>query len=201
MKNILLVLALVTGCAVLNRPAPLPVEAPTTTVPEVKPPVIESPAATVPKTKFRLTAEADYAPPAAYMTYAERAQKFYELVVNDKSLLGSKKFSYTSASADEIRAKIAEGFDIELRLYWPSKWKFGRSNVVAYHDDWVIRFNALKIKGREKEPCSIVNTLVHEGLHGLNFAHGDGYPTAIDNDSVPYWLGDKAEEYCLAGKI
>lgn len=203
MKHIVLTLILIAGCTALRHSDPtpeLPLPVPST-VGEVKPPEVVVPQATKPNIKFRLTASADFAPPKEYLEYAERARKFYELVVTDKTILGDKKFTYTTDNADQIRAKIMQGFDIEMKLYYPSRWKFGKSNVIAYHEDWVLYFNALKVKARAGNPCEIVDTIVHEGLHGLSFQHGEGYPTKADDDSVPYWLGSKAEEYCLAGKI
>ena len=55
-----------------------------------------------------------------------------------------------------------------------------------------IFINLRKIQQRSVE--DYVNTITHEVTHILGYSHGSNSPKGKEN-SVPYWLGNKAEEW------
>lgn len=195
MKHLILVLLMIVGCTLMT-----PVKHKTEVTPQdnepeeviVSKPVELPPLKLVPNTKYRVTN------PTKYAALLPRVQKFWDLAVNEKSLLDGVKFNMTRDTAEQIRQKIVGGFDIEVKTY-TTKWAF--SDVVAYHDDWHIYFNTRKIDKPYRNDCAVINTFVHESLHGLSYAHSSGTPNASDRLTVPYWMGEKAEELCKAGLI
>lgn len=199
MRNALLVLALIVGCTAIHKgpvkqvpvvdevlnPEPIAVITPNV---EVTP---RGQLKLVPAVKYRVAVN-------GYDKYIPRVEKFFNLLVNDKALLDGRKFSYTTDDVDTIRKKIMEGFDVKIVSFRPKwytalKWKY----TIAYHDDWVIYLNSQKLNRPE---CEIINTLAHESTHAWGYGHGDDSPWNKEA-SFPYWVGNKAEELCLAGLL
>jgi len=131
----------------------------------------------------------------AYKPLAVRAESFFELVSSDSSLISKNTFTHTIDTKDIVIAKIrAAEYEIvvPVAIYYP-KWY--QSNVVtAYREGNKINFNANRMN---RGDCSLINTFVHEYLHALGYDHR----SAKDLTSVPYAVGDMAEELCKKGRI
>lgn len=210
MKKLLLVSLLLVGCAALkNAPAPKPVdvltpvvvEEPKPEVPQSVEPVkptqpvvtpIEVPVLVGNPTRYVLEA------PQSYAKYIPRAEKFFQLALTDASVINKSKFDFSDATADSLKETIRKGFTVRLRTYQPSIWKGGKwSKVIGYHSAGTIYLNTYYMN---RDDCSILNTLVHEASHTMGYSHGNNSPDGKDN-SLPYWIGDRAEELCKEGKI
>lgn len=210
MKQFILALILLGGCAALQTPkAPKPVEISTpvevvTTQPEVSKPVevVTLPQVVVPSvevqvpvgnpTRFVLES------PTSYTKYIPRVEKFFKLALTDSTVINKSKFDFSDATPETIRESIRKGFDITLKTYRPSIWKGGKwSSVIGYHSNGTVFLNEYYIV---RDDCEIINTLVHEPFHYMGYSHGDNSPTGKDQ-SVPYWMGDRAEQLCKEGKI
>lgn len=132
--------------------------------------------------------------PALLRLFA-RAEAFFDLLLTDEMIFRKQSFTYTKDNLDQIRANLRNtNFDKGLLV---SFRYFKSSTTVAYHDDWVVYFNLAKMNRSE---CEKINTLVHETFHALSYSHGDDSSIGKEN-SVPYWMGDKAEELCRQGKL
>lgn len=202
MKQMLLIALILGGCAALPTPQRKPVDVPTT----VETPVVSKPVEvtqpTVPAVEVNVpVAKAtrlvlEY--PIAYKQYAPRVEKFFQLALTDPTVLNKATFDYSDATPTQIRERIAKGFNIRVTTYQPSIWKGGKwSKVVGYHSAGTIYLNTYYVNRHE---CEVINTLVHEPMHYLGYSHGDNSSVGKDN-SVPYWMGDRAEELCREGKI
>lgn len=136
--------------------------------------------------------------PESYRKLLPRAESFFLLVQTDQSV-SSQKFLGTHLNPENIIAaiKASEDFPVQVKTYgW---WKDRYSKVLAYHENGTIYLNSYKILRPE---CEVINTLVHEYMHRLGFSHATNRVKGQARDmSVPYWFGDKAEEYCLRGLI
>jgi hypothetical protein len=162
--------------------------------------VVHTPEVTItPRGQIKLTPALKYTVNVAgYDKYVSRVEKFFSLLVNDKSILDGRTFQFTTDTPDQIRSKIMGGFDVKIVSFMPKwynalKWKY----TVAYHDDWTIYLNSKKLVRSE---CEIVNTIAHESTHAWSYGHGDDSPWNKEA-SFPYWAGNKAEEMCKAGMI
>lgn len=209
MKKLLLFAILLGGCAALRTPqtpveAPAPVEVSQPEAP--KPVTVEPIKPTQPvvipvevghvepsrATRFVL----DY--PQTYAKYIPRVEKFFQLALTDSSVLNKSKWDFSDATPEQIRERIRGGFDVRITTYKPSIWKGGKwSHVIGYHSAGTIYLNTYYIV---RPDCEIINTLVHEPMHTLGYSHGNNLPDGKD-DSVPYWMGDRAQELCEQGKI
>lgn len=188
MKNALIVFLLAVGCAALNKPKRLPAQE----SPEVIKVFLHPIRVEVLKPHIKYSQTIGLDKPVG------RVHKFFELLVNDKTILDGKTFKFSEDSPDMIRSKIMEGFDVKIVAYKPTvlqslQWKYS----VAYHDDWTIYLNTKNLGMSE---CSIVNTLAHESTHAWGYSHGDDSPVG-KKETFPYWIGDKAEELCMKGTI
>lgn len=204
MKNIMFIAILAVGCAVMNRPSPRTVveEAPKATEvlkPEPLPSVsVEIEPIVVTNGVLKPDLKYSAADLPAYEKYIPRVKKFFELMVNDKSILDGQVFEETTDTPDQIRSKIMGGLDIKIKGFRPKwynelKWMY----TIAYHEDWVIYINTKKTN---RTDCAILNTLTHESTHGWSYSHRDDSPFGKEK-TFPFWVGNKAEELCLAGKI
>lgn len=208
MKQFILAALILGGCAALqNPPARRPVEVLTPVVesrPEVSKPVeiVEHVRPVVPgvevnipvakATRFVLEA------PLTYSAYIPRVEKFFQLALTDSSVLNKSKFDFSDATPDSLRESIRKGFDVTIKTYRPSIWKGGKwSSVIGYHSAGTIYLNDYYVN---RSDCEVINTLVHEASHRMGYSHGSNSPDGKDG-SVPYWIGDRAEELCKAGKI
>ena len=122
-----------------------------------------------------------------------RNDNFYRQIISK----GSFDPQYTSADAtptviaDLIRTATLE---MTVLLY------LGPLRVYAYDDTYnynLIHLNRLYIN---RNIPSLVNTMIHEMVHAVNylnpqyrFDHGDNSPVGKEN-TAPYWIGNKAEE-------
>lgn len=211
MKKILLFAILLGGCAALRTPkvetpsdvtTPVSVEKPTTKPEEPKPENVEPVKPTVPvvtpveldigeakPTRFIL----EY--PTTYAKYIPRVEKFFKLVLTDPTVFTRSKFDFSDATPDSIRERVRAGFTINITTYKPTWGRF--SKAIAYHSNgWVY----LSTYFLNRPDCDIINTLVHEPMHYLGYSHGGNSPDGKDY-SVPYWMGDRAQELCEAGVI
>lgn len=213
MKQFILAALLLAGCAALNTsPAPKPVEIltpsaiperateasePVETVRLTLPvqPVITPVKVKVPVAKAtRFVLES----PQTYSAYIPRVEKFFQLALTDSTVLNKSKFDFSNATPDSLRESIRKGFEVTVKLYKPSIWIGGKwSSVIGYHSDGTIYLNEHYVN---RSDCSVINTLVHESSHRMGYSHGNNSSEGKDN-SVPYWIGDRAEELCKEGKI
>jgi hypothetical protein len=122
-----------------------------------------------------------------------------------------------SAFWDEIKAKAAftygsrlSGTEVERRLraatssmtvkLWRPSFlkKFFYRKTVAFVDPGVPHTLFYHEKFLGNSVGELVNTFVHEYIHDVDedgaMTHGDNSPSGKE-DSVPYWVGNKAEEY------
>lgn len=187
MRKLMLMALLFVGCAVITqpkRPAPLP----RLELEPVSYQIVKTPVA-VKYTVIGLT---------GYEKHIPRVKKYFELLVNDKTILDSHKFQYNTDSADTIREKIARGFDVKVQAFTPNLFNAAKWwNTIAYHDDWTIYINTKKMR---RPDCAVINTIAHESTHAWGYGHGSDSPIG-KSESFPYWAGNNAEELCLAGKI
>lgn len=124
-----------------------------------------------------------------------RTETFFELLINDTNKIKKITFTHTSHTLKEIKQKIATA-DFEKGILISFRYEKNKHQI-AYHDDWVIYYNLAKMNRSE---CSKINTLVHETFHALDYEHGGNDPIGKEN-SVPYWMGNKAEELCIKNEI
>lgn len=212
MKNVFFVLLLAVGCSIANKPRPVePTPAPKPTVGDVvfetmKPEALPHPTVVLTPVEVTSTGVMVLRPAVKYSVvglehykkYIPRVEKFFQLLVNDKSILDGKVFDYNTDSADTIRAKIMRGFDVTIQPFTPPwylkpKWR----KTIAYHEDWTIYLHSSRLN---RPDCDIIDTIAHESTHAWGYGHGDDSSVGKDL-AFPYWAGELARTYCLAGKI
>lgn len=183
MKKFILISILLVGCAAIQSPKRS--QEIQTSVDLLQPSYDNS-------TKFVLET------PPSYFKYIPRVDRFFRLALTDDTVLNKSKFDFSNAKPYEIRNNIVGGFNLRVEFYRPSIWKGGRwSKVIGYHSSGTIYLNQYYAV---RNDCEIVNTLVHESMHFFGYSHGDNSSEGKDN-SVPYWMGDRAQELCEQGRI
>lgn len=130
----------------------------------------------------------------SYRAQALRATRFLNEVHSGQHLNQSQQFDFTTDGPDAIRKKMEQAQSVRVDLYRPW-WPW--SKAVAFYDPSGIKLNTYSI---ERPDCQVINTLVHEWFHSLGYGHGSNFSHGKDN-SVPYFMGKRAEELCLEGKI
>lgn len=137
--------------------------------------------------------------PKSYTNHVARAEKFFTLIQNDFSV-GNVKFIGTHQSPDNIISTIKASEDYTTPVTTYGNWLIDkRSVVIAYYNGKGIYLNKYKLN---RNACDVINTLVHEYMHRLGYSHGtNGVKGQARDYSVPYWFGNKAEEYCRKGAI
>lgn len=209
MKQLLLFALLLGGCAALQPPRTNPVDVATPVEVESSQPEVSQPTGvitTLPTVVTPVETNVNVAKatrfileyPQTYSKYIPRVEKFFQLALIDPTVINRSKFDESEDTPDMIKAKIRNGFEVFITTYKPSIWKGGKwSSVVGYHSDGVIYLNTYYIN---RPDCEVINTLVHEPMHTLGYGHGDNSSVGKDG-TVPYWMGDRAQELCEQGRI
>jgi hypothetical protein len=207
MKQLLLLAVLLGGCAALNKPQPRPVDiiASSQPVEVTQPKEVEiakpsQPVSTPVEVSVPVAKVTRYTlvKPLSYSPLIPRVEKFFDLAVKDPTVLNRSSFTYSTATSDSIRENIKEGFDVIINTYSPSVWKGGAwSKVIGYQSKGTVFLNTKYVN---RPDCEVINTIVHETMHNLGYSHGGNDPKG-KGESVPYWVGDRAEQLCEEGKI
>lgn len=126
--------------------------------------------------------------------FGPRANDFFKLILFKPDVIGKKTFEYTEDELEQIIEKLKRPKYMRLRTFSPSP---EHHHVLAFHSEGAAYLNRLKTN---RDPCSMINTLVHEYMHFVGYGHGDNSPEGKMN-SVPYFFGERAQELCEAGVI
>lgn len=192
-KRLLLLAILLVGCSLLKTPtktttgsSPLePVEVHTELPIALEPEVSEAPVITPRYILVR---------PITYAKHLPRAEKFFNLALTDLTVINKSKFTSSDDGPAQIRVQIAKNYSVKVTTYTTF---LATSKVIGHQSKGVIYLNTRKLR---RPDCSIVNTLVHEYMHRIGYAHNGNDPGGNEN-SVPYWMGDRAEVLCEKGII
>jgi hypothetical protein len=124
-------------------------------------------------------------------------QEFWDAISNHD------RFDYTEYAPSKIGGYMQnEEKVVEVRLYRPPFWKHRRTN--AYTDKRYPNTLFYNSKKLWRDVGKIVNTVVHECVHAVDFTddehanidygHGSQANEGKEN-SAPYWIGSLAEHF------
>jgi hypothetical protein len=113
-----------------------------------------------------------------------QSKKFKEEVCSIKS------FDYSKKTGHQVIEDISNSRAFVVSTY-KTKSPWSKAIATTYGKPKVVYFNTRK---NPRDVPSMVNTLVHEWLHVLNYSHGDNSSKGKEN-SVNYKVGSIAEKY------
>lgn len=110
-------------------------------------------------------------------------------------ILSQSKFTHTDKTPEQVFNHIASHHYEMFATIKPWKPFNPWTSAIATtfkNKPGEIYINVRKIN--QRSVADYVNTLVHETGHILGYSHGSNSPKG-KGDSLPYWLGQKAEEW------
>lgn len=107
-----------------------------------------------------------------------------------KEISEIERFDYSKAKGSDVVNALKKDITIKNTTYKSWNW---RSNVNAYTkgSNPVVNWN---VRNNPRSLPEMINTEIHEGLHILQFFHGNNYSTGKEN-TVNYKVGKIAEKY------
>lgn len=121
------------------------------------------------------------------------AEHFFETELH--VILSQSKFTYTDKTPEQVFNHIAsnhQDMTATIKSWKPfNRWTSAIATTFK-NKPGEIYINMRKIG--QRSVAEYVNTLVHETGHILGYSHGSNSPKGKEN-SLPYWLGQKAEEW------
>ena len=133
---------------------------------------------------YKIQSKLKYFPEVVRVTNCVLAN---EQFLSEVSLVA--KFTSSSHNGYQVVDKIKDSFDKPVVILTERRARW--STVLARRVDEYVIFNTRK---NPRSVPEMVNTLVHESLHVAGYGHEYNYSPAR-NLSVPYYVGDIAEEY------
>lgn len=137
--------------------------------------------------------------PTSYASALLRVQKFYEVLLNNESILKGQRFDYLKLDEKQIREKFKEDIGIiYIKTFTPQgliqKARYKSTIAYGYKDTIYLKSDRLN-----RPECEVISTVAHETTHIYGFTHGGN--KGYQPKSFPYWIGDKAQELCEKGTI
>jgi hypothetical protein len=109
-----------------------------------------------------------------------------------KAVESKTLFDYSEHTGADVIGRMSK-ITCGIRLY-STKNPFSSAIATTYASDR--SFLYLNTRKNPREMKYMVNTVIHECSHLAGYTHGDNSPVGKEN-SVPYWIGDKAEEVAV----
>lgn len=102
-------------------------------------------------------------------------------------------FDFCNMPPRAVRDKIEHIESIMIKVGFYRGWWW--SKAIAFEENGEVWFNTRK----EAYGAGGLNNVIHETMHALGFSHNGN--SAIGNENtVPYWIGNKAAEWARVQK-